>query len=105
VARGRPRRPDPDTHLAQVAAARRRPDPAWARVAIPVDGRPVDFEWLAEGRHWVARAELDDRTLTLHARDLPAHSVELVRGQRPGAVHPGPAPPGSALGALSLARQ
>jgi hypothetical protein len=27
----------------------------------------------------VARAELDDRTLTLHGRDLPVESVELVR--------------------------
>ena len=32
-----------------------------------------------EGRHWVARTELDDRTLTLHGRDLPVESVELVR--------------------------
>ena len=61
------------------AAARSRPDPAWSQVTIPVDGRPVVFEWLAEGRHWVARAELGDRTLTLHARDLPVASVELVR--------------------------
>jgi hypothetical protein len=63
----------------QLAAARRRPDPAWCQVAIPVDGRPVGFAWLAEGRHWVARAELDGRTLTLHARDLPVESVELVQ--------------------------
>jgi hypothetical protein len=63
----------------QLAAARRRPDPAWSQVAIPVDGRPVGFAWLAEGRHWVARAELDGRTLTLHARDLPVESVELVQ--------------------------
>jgi hypothetical protein len=44
-----------------------------------VDGRPVAFAWLAEGRHWVAGAKLDDRTLTLHGRDLPVDSVELVR--------------------------
>jgi hypothetical protein len=44
-----------------------------------VDGRLVGFEWLTEGRHWVARAELDNRTLTLHGRDLPVESVELVR--------------------------
>jgi hypothetical protein len=66
-------------HCEQLAAARRRPDPAWSQVTIPVDGRPVAFAWLAEGRHWVARAELDDRTLTLHGRDLPVESVELVR--------------------------
>jgi hypothetical protein len=65
-------------HFGQLAAARRRPDPGWSRVTIPVDGRPVGFEWLAERRHWVARAALDDRTLTLHARDLPVESVELV---------------------------
>ena len=66
-------------HIGQLAAARRRPDPAWSQVTIPVDGRPVAFAWLAEGRHWVARAELDDRTLTLHGRDLPAESVELAQ--------------------------
>jgi hypothetical protein len=66
-------------HFHQLAAARRRPDPAWSQVTIPVDGQPVGFWWLAEGRHWVARTELDDRTLTLHARDLPVESVELVQ--------------------------
>jgi len=66
-------------HFHQLAAARRRPDPAWSQVTISVDGRPVAFEWLAEGRHWVARAELDDCTLTFHGRDLPVESVELVQ--------------------------
>jgi hypothetical protein len=62
-----------------LAATRRRPEPAWSPVTIPVDGRLVGFEWLGEGRHWVARAELADHTLTLYARDLPVESVELVR--------------------------
>ena len=44
-----------------------------------MDGRPVALRWLAEGRHWVARAELENRTLTLRGRDLPVASVELVR--------------------------
>jgi hypothetical protein len=66
-------------HWDRLAAASRRPNPAWSQVTIPVDGRPVAFEWLSEGRHWVAGAELDDRTLTLHGRDLPIDSVELVR--------------------------
>jgi hypothetical protein len=66
-------------HLHQVAAARRGPDPVWSQVVIPVDGRPVGFQWLAEGRHWVARAELENRTMTLRGRDLPVESVELVR--------------------------
>ena len=48
-------------------------------MTIPVDGRPVGLRWLAAGRHRVARAELDDRTLTLRGRDLPVQSVELVR--------------------------
>jgi hypothetical protein len=65
--------------LGRVAAARRRPDPAWSQVTIPVDGRRVTFQWLGEGRHWVAQAELDDRTLTLRGRDLPVGSVELVQ--------------------------
>jgi len=65
-------------HFDQLAAVRDRPDPAWSQVLIPVDGRPVAFWWLAEGRHWVAQGELEDRTVTLHARDLPVGSVELV---------------------------
>ena len=51
----------------------------WSEIAIPVDGRPVAFAWLAEGRHWVAYAELADRTLVLSARDLPVDQVALVR--------------------------
>jgi hypothetical protein len=74
-----PQARDPAEHFDQLAAARRRPDPAWSPVTIPVDGRPVAFAWLAEGRHWVAQADLDDHTLTLHGRDLPVESVELVR--------------------------
>jgi hypothetical protein len=74
-----PQAQDPAEHFDQVAAARRRPEPAWSQVMIPVDGRPVGFWWLAEGRHWIARAELDDRTLTLRGRDLPVEAVELVR--------------------------
>jgi hypothetical protein len=74
-----PQARDPAEHVDQLVATRRRPDPAWSQVTIPVDGRPVGFEWLAEGRHWVARAALDDRTLTLYGRDLPIESVELVR--------------------------
>ncbi len=70
---------DDAEHWDRIASVRSRPDPAWSQVTIPVDGRPVAFAWLGEGRHWVARAELDDRTLTLHARDLPVGSVELVR--------------------------
>jgi hypothetical protein len=66
-------------HWERAAAARSRPDAAWSPVTIPVEGRPVAFGWLAEGRHWVAQGELEDRTLTLHARDLPVESVQLVR--------------------------
>jgi hypothetical protein len=65
-------------HWEQVAAVRRRPDAAWSPVTIVVDGRPVAFARLAEGRYWVAQGELEGRTLTLHARDLPVESVELV---------------------------
>ncbi|HEV8649717.1 MAG TPA: hypothetical protein VG276_10005 [Actinomycetes bacterium] len=70
---------DAAEHWDRIAAVRSRPDPAWSQVTIRVDGQPVAFQWLAEGRHWVARAELDDRALTLHARDLPVGSVELAR--------------------------
>jgi hypothetical protein len=77
--RAAPQAHDLAEHVDQLVAARRRPDPAWSQVTIPVDGRPVGFAWLAEGRHWVARAALDDCTLTLHGRDLPIESVELVQ--------------------------
>ena len=58
-------------HFDQLASARRWPDPVWSQVRISVDGRPVRFQWLAEGRHVVAHVELDDRTLTLRGRDVP----------------------------------
>ena len=50
-------------------------------MAVPVrlDGRPVRFELLAEGRHWVVVAEVEGRTLVLQARDLAPEQVELVR--------------------------
>jgi hypothetical protein len=70
---------DPAEHWQQVATARSRPDGAWLPVPILVEGRPVAFAWLAEGRHWVAQGELEGRTLTLRARDLPVGSVQLVR--------------------------
>jgi hypothetical protein len=62
-----------------VGKARGRPDPAWSQVAIPVDGLPASFAWLAEGRDWVAYTELEDRALVLQARDLPVDGVELVQ--------------------------
>jgi hypothetical protein len=66
-------------HIERLPAARHRPDPPWSQVTIQVDRRPVAFDWLTDGRHWVAQAELEDRTLTLHGRDLPVESVELVQ--------------------------
>jgi hypothetical protein len=59
-------------------AAGHGPEAAWAETAIPVDGRPVAFAWLAAGRHWVAHAELEGRALVLAARDLPVEQVALV---------------------------
>lgn len=54
-------------------------DPPWSAVRLPVDGQPVTFDLLAEGRHWVALAELEGRALVLQARDLAPEQVELVR--------------------------
>jgi hypothetical protein len=56
-----------------------QPDPPWSAVPIRLDGRPVRFELLAEGRHWVAWAEVEGRTLVLQTRDLAPEQVELVR--------------------------
>ena len=55
------------------------PEAAWSEVTIPVDGHPVAFACLAEGRNWVAHAELENQTLVLSARDLPHDQVALVR--------------------------
>jgi hypothetical protein len=49
------------------------------RVEITVDGEPVVFEVLAEGRRWVAQGERGDLVVTLEARDLPLPEVRLVR--------------------------
>jgi len=46
---------------------------------VLVDDRPVEFEWLAEGRGWVARGETEDVLVTIEARDFPIDTVELVR--------------------------
>jgi hypothetical protein len=54
-------------------------DPPWSPVTISVDGRPVGFDLLGEGRHWVAVGELKGQLLVLRARDLAAEEVELVR--------------------------
>ena len=57
----------------------READPIWSAVPLPVDGQPVTFDLLAEGRHWVAMAELEGRVVVLQARDLAPERVELVR--------------------------
>jgi hypothetical protein len=49
------------------------------RVAIPVDGRPVPFDLLADGRRWVAQGEVGDLVVTLEGRDLAPASVRLAR--------------------------
>jgi hypothetical protein len=56
-----------------------RPQPVWGTVAIPVDGRPVEFHWLAEGDHWVGVRDLDDVFLTMWGHGLPPEEVQLVR--------------------------
>jgi hypothetical protein len=53
--------------------------PPWSAVPIRLDGRPVRFDLLAEGRHWVAMAEVEGRVLVLQARDLAPEQAELMR--------------------------
>jgi hypothetical protein len=48
-------------------------------VEILVDGEPVTFEVLGDGRRWVAQGEYGDLVVTLEARDLPLAQVRLVR--------------------------
>lgn len=56
-----------------------RPKPVWGTVAITVDGQPVEFQWLAEGEHWVAVRDLDDVFITIWAHGMPPGMVDLVR--------------------------
>lgn len=56
-----------------------RPDPEWRTVSIPVNGQPVAFSWLAEGRMWAAYAEVEGCTVTLRARNIPIESIRLER--------------------------
>ncbi len=58
---------------------RRRVIPSFTPVRIPVDGEPVRFDHLPEGRAWVAVGGTDDLTITLRARNLAVEAVELVR--------------------------
>jgi hypothetical protein len=58
---------------------------AWTRVAIPVDGRAVEFDFLAEGTDWVAQASRDDLIVRLRAHDFP---LELVRLETIADVEP-----------------
>lgn len=62
-----------------VATGPARPAPKVQRVAIQVDGQPVPFDVLADGRRWVAQGEVGDLVVTLEARDLPPASVRLAR--------------------------
>ena len=68
-----------DLRWAAASLEDREADPIWSAVPIPVDGQPVTFDLLAEGRHWVAMAELEGRVVVLQARDLAPEQVELVR--------------------------
>jgi hypothetical protein len=55
------------------------PAPEVQRVAIPVDGQPVPFDLLADGRRWVAQGEVGDLAVTLEGRDLAPASLRLAR--------------------------
>jgi hypothetical protein len=55
-----------------------RAEPRWSPLVLPVDGRPVRFDVLAEGRWWVARREADDRSITIWGRSWPIDELELV---------------------------
>jgi hypothetical protein len=67
---------DPDAFLAALAerqrTIKRRPAPVWQQRAVLVDGRPVAFTWLAEGRHWVACGVIGEVLVTMEARDVPS---------------------------------
>jgi hypothetical protein len=71
--------PGPVATAAPAGAAATGPAPEVQRVAIPVDGRPVPFDLLADGRRWVAQGEVGDLVVTLEGRDLAPASVRLAR--------------------------
>ena len=74
-----PTGPGPAGAAASPAAVGAEAGSAVERVEIPVDGAPVSFELLGDGRHWVAQGERGDLVVTLEARDLPLAQVQLVR--------------------------
>ena len=55
------------------------PDPIWERLDVPVDGRPVAFDLLTEGRVWVAIARVENVFVFMEGRGLPPGDVALVR--------------------------
>ena len=66
-------------HFPPAATGSAGPASEVQRVAIPVDGRPVPFDLLADGRRWVAQGEVGDLVVTLEGRDLAPASVRLAR--------------------------
>jgi hypothetical protein len=57
---------------------RRRETPPFEPMEISVDGRPFRFDQLSSGASWVAYGMVDDVTLRLSGRNLPAGGVALV---------------------------
>lgn len=55
-----------------------RPDPEWQETLISVDGSPTSFLRLIEGPDWVARGEVEGRTLNLRSRGFSLDRVDLV---------------------------
>ena len=50
----------------------------WKKVSIPVDGAPLEFEWLEEGSAWVAVREGPDVTVKVRGGNFPLEWVRLV---------------------------
>lgn len=51
---------------------------SWTKVPIPVDGSPVDFDWLEERNDWVARAVIGDLAVKVRAHGLAVASIRLA---------------------------
>lgn len=78
----RPRGLHPDDarrwHESRERDVRQTPLPPFQKVEIPVDGRPVAFDFLSRESRWVAQGRTDDVKITLIARNLDLANVQLV---------------------------
>ncbi|MEO6798034.1 MAG: hypothetical protein ABI401_08580 [Candidatus Dormibacter sp.] len=63
----------------QMIEIRARPDPDWGHQTIPIDGIPVECDFLGEGHCWVGQATIGNVFLTLTGTNFPVEDAALVK--------------------------